>query len=219
MIIQRRRIEMMDVRQLLKEITAEPLSSDNVAKLLKALDLTNQKHVSNYISGRGLYRAEFQDDWPLCLHDRFKITQWDKNGFELVGLIDSRSGHLNNMMAENGISYRQNEAIEVMQTDSNRNGLLIDILRQSSLATYEKFIRCRDNTRQHAVLALPEPDRFPDFRLLSEENKFLLKTQYSQTIITLDAVNGLTAKMFAVDLITWQQKQFIESPITQTEKE
>jgi Caspase recruitment domain len=217
-LIQRKRTEMMDARQFIEEITAEPLSSENFLKLLKALDSTNQKHVSNYLLGRGVYRGEFQCDWPLCFQYRSKITLLDKRRFELIGLIDSRNGLLNKMMAEDGISLAQKEAVSALQTDLKRNGLLLDILRRGSRATYEKFIQCLDKTKQRSVLAILEPDCFPDFRLLSEENKLLLKTQYSRTIGALDTVNGLTAKMYGDSLITKQQKEFIESPITQTEK-
>ena len=43
----------------------QPISDENRAAFLNALDQTLQKHVANFIRGKGERLAEYGDDWPF----------------------------------------------------------------------------------------------------------------------------------------------------------
>ena len=78
------------VIQLLEEITRQFLSEGRKEAFLNALDQTHQKHVSNYLRGKGKRAAEYGDDWPLYYGtESHSITV---NNSKLIGLIDPRNG-------------------------------------------------------------------------------------------------------------------------------
>ena len=93
------------VKQLLKEITRQPISDENKDAFLNALEQTQPKHVPNYIRGKGKRVAKNGDDWPLLIST--ESNKMSANRLTLIKLIDSRNGLLNEMISVKSINNRK----------------------------------------------------------------------------------------------------------------
>jgi len=132
-------------RQLLEEITRESMSDETKETLFNALDQTQQKHVSNWIRGKGERVDEYGDLWPL-----WYSTEWRSmtaNRSNLVTLIDPRNGLLDAMLSTDCVNVQQKHTVERGTTDKNQNEILYEIVLWGSLATYNAFASCRPNIK------------------------------------------------------------------------
>ena len=212
-------IEVMQIGPLLREITrdwTQSISEDEKAKFLNALDRTQQKHASNWIRGKGEHAAEYGDDWPLYLcteKDRINAKKW-----ELIELIDSRKGLLDEMFSREALNLRQKHT-ESRATEEQINENLISVIIRGSLATYKAFIQCPLQTKQHQVASLLEPGLVGDIRPLTKKQQSRLQRNHGALVRCINLKDGmLTAKLFEADCITSRQKEYIEHDrITQSE--
>ena len=100
----------------------------------------------------GKRAAQYGNDWPLLYYKEFLIFSINKS--KLVDLIDSRNGLLDEMLAVDCINSRQKHYIETGATDEIMYARLHNIVLQGSLATYNAFIHCLKQTKQHHVVSL-----------------------------------------------------------------
>ena len=119
------------VRKLFEEITRDTISAEKLA-FLRELDLTLQKHVSNFIRDNGERAAEYGDHWPLCYCTEF--TRLATQRSKLIDLIDTRNSLLDEMLSANSINTRQIHYIEEGATDEIQSEILLAIVLWGSLA-------------------------------------------------------------------------------------
>jgi Caspase recruitment domain len=201
-----------EVRQLLQEITTKGQEGKKEA-FLNALDQTGQKHVSNYIRGKGERAAEYGDDWPLyfCTAYSTIAAKYSK----LAELLDPRNGLLDEMFSANCINKRQKHSIEDEATDEKQTITLLQCIYRGSLASYNAFIHCLSRTKQHQVVSLLKPSLAGDIRPLSDDQQSRLKRNYSTLVRIVNLDGDLIAALLSADCITWRQKEYIEHPAIQ----
>ena len=91
------------VESVLEGVTYESSSMEKIAAFLNSLGQAQQKHVSQYIRGRGKHAVEYEDDWPLYVHGvRYSMQQgicseecrtMSDNRLKLIELIDPRNAY------------------------------------------------------------------------------------------------------------------------------
>jgi len=113
------------VGQLLDNVIS--LSNEQLEQFVKALELTNQKHVVNYIQSNGV-RVNTNEDWPVYYTQLIEVS--DKIYSTLVEVIDSRNGLLDELASTGCLNNQHKEFIEACHTNSEKNRSLIDILRR-----------------------------------------------------------------------------------------
>jgi len=101
------------VGQLLDNVIS--LSNEQLEQFVKALELTNQKHVVNYIQSNGV-RVNTNEDWPVYYTQLIEVS--DKIYSTLVEVIDSRNGLLDELISTGCLNNQHEEFIEACHTNS-----------------------------------------------------------------------------------------------------
>lgn len=138
-----------------ENVTHERTNSGKNGRLLKIIKRGSVKDFNSFIrclvktkqDAAAALLAPYsvgKDVLPLSEEIKTRIT------LRLPVLIDNLNvvnGLLNDLLASNCITRRQNEFIKAGSTDSDKNRCLLDILMKSSQTDFDKFIEClvKDN--------------------------------------------------------------------------
>jgi len=201
--------------ELLIDTITGGYASDDLSKLLTALDEAQQKHVANFIRGLGVHRPEFGDDWPL---ERPQIRVLYENLDKLIDLIDLRHGLMESMYGADCFNSSQQDRIMNADGDADCNVQLMKYIRRSSFAVFKHFLRCLIETKQSHVVYLLDPQLAPDICPLEEGYKYRIKSNLTKLIqnITVDVV--LLAQLETNECITRRQRQSIEAEQTNSKQ-
>ena len=115
------------------------------------------------------------------------------------------------MLSALSINTRQIHYIERGATVEMQSERFLAIVHRGSLATYNAFIHCLAQTKQHQVVYMLEPSLAGDTRPLCDELQSRLQRNYATLVSFINAKDGLTAELLAAECITWHQKTYIES--------
>ena len=149
--------------------------------------------------------AEYGDDWPLYYYS--ESTRLNANRSRITKLIDTRNGLLDEMFSAVCINDRQRHFIEADATDEVQSERLFSIVLWGSLATYNVFINCLKQTKQHHVVYVLEPSLAGDIRPLSDEQRSQLQKNYATLVYMITLDGGLAVALYSADCITWRQKR------------
>ena len=85
------------------------------------------------------------------------------------------------------------------------------ILLWGILATYNTFIHCLKQTKQHQVVKLMGPTLAGDIHPLCDELQSRLQRNYATSVRLINSKDGFTGELIAAECITWCQRNYIES--------
>lgn len=194
------------------------ISSDQVSHLFRALDDTQQNHVSNYVRANGRWTEEYGDEWPLQCNEKL-IRTLAKNKTTMIEMIDCDLGLLDDMVTTRSINDQQYEAVKAGETIFKRNEQFLDILLCKSVNDFNHFIKCLVKTKQNAVAALLAPDELGKEMLpVSNEIKNRMTSRHSVLIDYLEPAYGLLDELLAAGCITQRQKEFVDLGPSKCEK-
>jgi len=125
-LIEEKNMSMGRAKQLLEEITRESISDEKKELFLTAFDETQHKHVSNFIRGKGVRSAEYEDHWPLYYCNEY--SRMTVNRSKLIDLVDSKNGLLDEMFSSECINNQQKHSVDDETTDENRTKTLYFIV-------------------------------------------------------------------------------------------
>ena len=108
--------------------------------------------MSNLIRSKGEHSYEFGDDWPVWY--RIECQTLVENHSKLIELIDPINGLLDEMFSAKCINNWQRHCIEMGVTDEIQNLKIVECVFRGSLAKYNTFIDCLQQTKQHQVVSL-----------------------------------------------------------------
>jgi Caspase recruitment domain len=101
------------------------MSNEQQQQFLAALDKTDQSHITQFIRHDGKKPDIGTDNWPI-----YPDNQWSKikdNWRQLIELIDSRNGLLDELLSVGCINNRQKQAVDIQKVDDHRNDHLLNI--------------------------------------------------------------------------------------------
>jgi hypothetical protein len=134
-----RKISNFDAAEQLFEYVVK-MSAAQHENFLVALDEAGQQHVANYIRENGNRTAACEDNWPLA--DSEFLSDLENNWSQLIDIVDSRNGLLDELLSVRCINNRLKESLESKNTLSDRNELLLNSLLRKSIKDFRNFIGC-----------------------------------------------------------------------------
>ncbi len=95
-----------------------------------------------------VYRPEFGEHWPL---DSDKTSVIIKNRSELLELLDADDDLISAMLSRDVFSKHKLRSIQNATDLQTRNWKFLDILTESSLRNFNRFVECLQSTQCHLV--------------------------------------------------------------------
>jgi hypothetical protein len=201
------------VDQLLDFVTC--LSGYQQKQFLVALFKSQQAHVNNFIVCNGCRPSADEQNWPLRATSDFNVLILKAT--ELIELLDSVNGLLDEMVAAGCISVLHKQRIEAQTTSFGKNEVLLHIIKRRSVSHFNAFIGCLQKTKQYHVASILKPNAADNNKPLNDEVKKKLLVNQPALVRLLDLRYGLLADLVAEDCITWRQKEHVENASSQAQ--
>jgi hypothetical protein len=116
------------------------LSHQQQKQFLVALFKTQQAHVNNFIVSNGRRPSADEQNWPLYGTDDY--NRIDLKWTELIELIDSVNGLLDEMVAAGCINVHHKQKSKRKIRPSDKNEVLLEIIKRRSVLDFNRFITC-----------------------------------------------------------------------------
>jgi DNA-binding beta-propeller fold protein YncE len=201
------------VDQLLDFVTS--LSRQQQKQFLVALIETQQTHVKKFIDARGRRPSADEQNWPL--HDTDDHHRIRVKASELIELIDSVNGLLDEMVASGCITVHHKQMIEARNTSFGKNETLLTIIRRRSVSDFNKFVTSLLKTKQYHVASILKSNADDNNKPLNDKMKKKLLANQAALVKLLDVRHGLLADLVAEDCITRRHKELVENASSQAQ--
>lgn len=181
---------------------------------LLALFETGQVHVNNYIISNGHRQSQNENRWPLYNSEEYDLLAATCR--EMIEILDTDTGLLDELLAVQCITVRHKEKIDVCNTPAGKNEELLNIMWKRSVFDFYSFVRSLKRTKQYEAASLLESNSDENDQPLSGELKKILLANHlvlSKLIDTQcdNTVNGLTTLLVEENCITEGHRQVIRA--------